>query len=101
MDDIAPPRPKSHLGRKRGVEQEKRVLSIATKAKYAAKRVIKKQNDKIQKAQQVISKAKEKKETILKTDSALKGNNKSVMTCLLYTSPSPRDQRGSRMPSSA
>ena len=26
------------------------------------------------------------------------GNNKN---CLLYTSPSPRDQRGSRMPSSA
>ena len=26
------------------------------------------------------------------------GRNK---TCLLYTSPSPRDQRGSRMPSSA
>ena len=25
----------------------------------------------------------------------------SVCTCLLYTSPSPRDQRGSRMPSSA
>ena len=24
-----------------------------------------------------------------------------VMGCLLYTSPSPRDQRGSRMPSSA
>ena len=24
-----------------------------------------------------------------------------VTTCLLYTSPSPRDQRGSRMPSSA
>ena len=24
-----------------------------------------------------------------------------VMDCLLYTSPSPRDQRGSRMPSSA
>ena len=24
-----------------------------------------------------------------------------VGTCLLYTSPSPRDQRGSRMPSSA
>ena len=24
-----------------------------------------------------------------------------VHTCLLYTSPSPRDQRGSRMPSSA
>ena len=25
----------------------------------------------------------------------------SLSTCLLYTSPSPRDQRGSRMPSSA
>ena len=25
----------------------------------------------------------------------------SISTCLLYTSPSPRDQRGSRMPSSA
>ena len=25
----------------------------------------------------------------------------SATTCLLYTSPSPRDQRGSRMPSSA
>ena len=24
-----------------------------------------------------------------------------LLTCLLYTSPSPRDQRGSRMPSSA
>ena len=27
--------------------------------------------------------------------------NDEVITCLLYTSPSPRDQRGSRMPSSA
>ena len=26
---------------------------------------------------------------------------RSGMACLLYTSPSPRDQRGSRMPSSA
>ena len=26
---------------------------------------------------------------------------KTSETCLLYTSPSPRDQRGSRMPSSA
>ena len=25
----------------------------------------------------------------------------AVLPCLLYTSPSPRDQRGSRMPSSA
>ena len=28
-------------------------------------------------------------------------NNIELITCLLYTSPSPRDQRGSRMPSSA
>ena len=28
-------------------------------------------------------------------------NNTNGKTCLLYTSPSPRDQRGSRMPSSA
>ena len=27
--------------------------------------------------------------------------NVKFETCLLYTSPSPRDQRGSRMPSSA
>ena len=26
---------------------------------------------------------------------------REVLACLLYTSPSPRDQRGSRMPSSA
>ena len=29
------------------------------------------------------------------------GKYSEVVTCLLYTSPSPRDQRGSRMPSSA
>ena len=28
-------------------------------------------------------------------------NLKQLQLCLLYTSPSPRDQRGSRMPSSA
>ena len=27
--------------------------------------------------------------------------NNEIIGCLLYTSPSPRDQRGSRMPSSA
>ena len=30
-----------------------------------------------------------------------KVNDKVFHSCLLYTSPSPRDQRGSRMPSSA
>ena len=37
-------------------------------------------------------------------DDVLRTNNRSVASlgdCLLYTSPSPRDQRGSRMPSSA
>ena len=29
------------------------------------------------------------------------GNSTHLWVCLLYTSPSPRDQRGSRMPSSA
>ena len=29
------------------------------------------------------------------------GNHDVLSSCLLYTSPSPRDQRGSRMPSSA
>ena len=29
------------------------------------------------------------------------GGRADRLTCLLYTSPSPRDQRGSRMPSSA
>ena len=28
-------------------------------------------------------------------------NDEYILPCLLYTSPSPRDQRGSRMPSSA
>ena len=31
----------------------------------------------------------------------LTGSGMNPKTCLLYTSPSPRDQRGSRMPSSA
>ena len=30
-----------------------------------------------------------------------KANRSLFISCLLYTSPSPRDQRGSRMPSSA
>ena len=45
------------------------------------------------------------KETDLKTVRALNSIDRfdvfESMGCLLYTSPSPRDQRGSRMPSSA
>ena len=36
-----------------------------------------------------------------KTPWKLDDNEALVVSCLLYTSPSPRDQRGSRMPSSA
>ena len=36
-----------------------------------------------------------------KKAASLKGNTGENLFCLLYTSPSPRDQRGSRMPSSA
>ena len=31
----------------------------------------------------------------------MRDNDEDPRICLLYTSPSPRDQRGSRMPSSA
>ena len=41
-----------------------------------------------------------KPEDILKVMEAV-GKVALVQDCLLYTSPSPRDQRGSRMPSSA
>ena len=37
-------------------------------------------------------------ETLVKAGEYVAGQ---LQTCLLYTSPSPRDQRGSRMPSSA
>ena len=35
------------------------------------------------------------------SERAVEGRLRRVQSCLLYTSPSPRDQRGSRMPSSA
>ena len=37
----------------------------------------------------------------IKKDLESKSDFKFSYVCLLYTSPSPRDQRGSRMPSSA
>tara|TARA_B100000902_G_scaffold137471_1_gene135766 strand:+ start:1450 stop:3090 length:1641 start_codon:yes stop_codon:yes gene_type:complete len=78
--DIPPPKPKQNLGRKRGVEQEKKHFSVATKAKQAAKRVIKRQDDKIKKATNDLHNAKKRKEQILKTDDALKGKDSAVMT---------------------
>ena len=38
---------------------------------------------------------------VLDTINQKLGGNTKYINCLLYTSPSPRDQRGSRMPSSA
>ena len=35
------------------------------------------------------------------TPKSVELNAGAIVICLLYTSPSPRDQRGSRMPSSA
>ena len=43
----------------------------------------------------------DKSEQDLLIVSLINGDIKRSYTCLLYTSPSPRDQRGSRMPSSA
>ena len=37
----------------------------------------------------------------VKADRILRKSSHVAYFCLLYTSPSPRDQRGSRMPSSA
>ena len=47
-----------------------------------------------------VSGARIKASPLAKRIAALKGIDLSAL-CLLYTSPSPRDQRGSRMPSSA
>ena len=38
---------------------------------------------------------------VVATDPLAKADFEHYCACLLYTSPSPRDQRGSRMPSSA
>ena len=40
-------------------------------------------------------------ENLMLTNSQMRGSNASIYICLLYTSPSPRDMRRSRMPSSA
>ena len=39
--------------------------------------------------------------TLTQNNAKLKGANDTNNACLLYTSPSPRDKRQSRMPSSA
>ena len=44
---------------------------------------------------------REKESDLAATETRLQGLQDTVDTCLLYTSPSPRDKRQSRMPSSA
>ena len=80
MDNIPPPKPKQNLGRKRGEPQGKRILSTESKARYAAKRRIKRQEERIKKATAVVNHAKRKKDDILKTNDALLGKNSSVIT---------------------
>ena len=43
----------------------------------------------------------EEGQAVLRAKAKAEEQAKKVLDCLLYTSPSPRDQRGSRMPSSA
>ena len=51
---------------------------------------------------QILADLKESVSPVIKTiKEELKGEMKREMGCLLYTSPSPRDKRQSRMPSSA
>ena len=52
--------------------------------------------DRLRKVQEVLQKIQSQHSLSGAVDASLKSNR-----CLLYTSPSPRDQRGSRMPSSA
>ena len=44
---------------------------------------------------------KERHERRVEAEAAVAAKEATAAACLLYTSPSPRDQRGSRMPSSA
>ena len=57
MSDIEPPKPKSNLGRKKGVVQEKKYFSKEVKAKQAAKRSLKAH----QKSPRYYAKCKKKK----------------------------------------
>ena len=79
MSDIEPPKPKSNLGRKKGVVQEKKYFSKEVKAKQAAKRSLKAQDLKIRKAHDTIQNAKKRKQKIVKANEALQGSSSSLM----------------------
>ena len=44
---------------------------------------------------------KSESDRILQLEKEVANLRRTIMTCLLYTSPSPRDRQKSRMPSSA
>ena len=56
-------------------------------------------NEEIKKEEPVQNKVIEK--SVIEKTESLKEEVEPVLSCLLYTSPSPRDLRASRMPSSA
>ena len=53
------------------------------------------------KAQKIFDRYKIDKKSFSFNDHNERSKTKSIINCLLYTSPSPRDQLTSRMPSSA
>ena len=62
-------------------------------------------NDRVEELEAEITKLNKKISAMAKkktgANTKIKTQKTPAYTCLLYTSPSPRDQRGSRMPSSA
>ena len=79
MDDTQPER-KSRRGGGRGARREARVATQAVSAPYLVRKI-----DPID----------------ILSEEACQLIEENAETCLLYTSPSPRDNRTSRMPSSA
>ena len=70
------------------IESQRETLQAQARAMEEAQRLIDAQK-------QMLAQFEER------TDDVNERWNEMIYTCLLYTSPSPRDQRGSRMPSSA
>ena len=84
-----------------GVEREKALLP-ATMAVVESRKEIKSMEEEVKQIDIQIRQLQGRK-WALRQQIAAGGSvvNAKADTCLLYTSPSPRDQRGSRMPSSA
>ena len=76
MEKIEPPKSKANSGRKRGEPQSH---SVEVKAKLSAQRSLRHQTKKIAQIQSKLTNERLKKETILKTDNALKGKTSSIL----------------------